>query len=340
MWCFIISVLLLMCICAAAIVLPLMLIVFKDKPEEEAKKQLSALEICQRDNKCLNGGTIVLNASSCGCVCANGYEGPKCETLGTNGCTTVSFFGTEDGEEFKDVTVGNAIPRLVNQASDRFSVPLAYEALINQFGRLDVACAAANALVTYNGDSGADSAGGEEQDVEDEDTTSKSATAGPTPTSPPSKLEARQGGGGSVDTDIALATGAPKAQPNPSVPTAVAAPTAVSAPTSEAGSGSTGNVTISAETIDFARVAVLYIMQERSLSEAILAQSSLQSLFASVEAPTMKKNSTVSDGIIEWEGTGGKTGQVDLGAWRVSLGNHPENADGVGGRAQGGVRAF
>lgn len=336
LWVFLLSLTVIFCVCAAAIVLPLVLIVFKDK--DEAPKQISALEICQRDAPCLNGGTSVLNASSCGCVCNNGFEGTRCEKQGSNGCKTVSYFGSEDGEEFNDVTIGSAIPRLVDQAGDMYSVPLAYEALVNQFGRLEVGCSEANALVTYNGDSGAS----DTDDKETEVSSSKSpgnAAATFTPTSTQG-LGRRQGG---VDTDILLATGTPKAPAISAAPTAaIAAPTdgpSASGPDSQAAGT---NITVSSETLDFARIAVLYILQERSLSEAVDAQANLQSLLSTAELPEGETtgNATITGGLVTWKGSGGQTGTVDLGAWRVSLGNNAQNGDGVGGRAKGGVRAF
>lgn len=333
LWCFLLSLLLLLCVIAAAVVVPLKLVVFKDKEAKPEPKGVTAIEICQRDAACLHGGTSVLSGSTCGCICANGYEGARCDSLGTQGCTTVNYFGTESGERFEKITVGNAIPRLVDGSDAKYSIPLFYENLINQFGKEEVSCSGGNALVTFNGETGV-------EEVASSSSKTASTTAAPTSTGSSGRLGRRI----DVDTNIVLATGtatAPAGKATGSATSIIAAPTATSigSGSSSTSSSKTGNVTISADTLNFARVAVLYVVQKRSVKEGLQAQEGLIEALKSVESGK-GGNETIKadDGMVAWTNVNGGTGFIDLGSWTVGLGG--TDAKKVGERASGGERVY
>lgn len=335
LWLFILSLLILLCIIAAAVVVPLKLTVLKDKDPKAPVVGTTAIEVCQRDAACLNGGTSQLDGSTCVCICANGYEGARCDSLGKQGCTTVNYFGTDSGEKFEKITVGNAIPRLVDGSDAKFSVPLFYENLINQFGKGEVSCSGGNALVAINGETGAEEVSSSSASSS---ATKASSTPAPSGSGAVGVLDRRQ----DVDTEIALATGtqtAPVGKATGAATSIIAAPTAK--PTGSS-SAKAGNITVSHETLDFARVAVLYVVQERSVKEALSAQEAVIEAFKGVEIAG-KKNGTMptSNSVVTWTNGSGGTGFIDLGTWNVGMGaSGGKEAKKVGGRGRNGTRIY
>ena len=344
LWCFVLSLLVLLCVIAAAVVVPLKLVVFKDKEVKAQEKGVSAIEICQRDAECLNGGTSVISESNCSCICANGYEGARCDRLGTQGCTTVNYFGTDSGERFEKITVGNAIPRLVDGSDSKYSIPLFWEELVNQFGKGEVSCSQGNSLVSFNGGTGAEeetSSSTTKAALSSKASTTAAPTATPAPTEGSGGLAKRQI---DVDTDIALATGTATAaniKPTGSANSIITAPLPTGTSTTKSGStATTGNITISTDTLDFARVAILYVVQERSVSEGLQAQDGLINCLKGAEDVTDTNNGTVraDQGMFAWTNANGGTGFVDLASWTVGLGG--EGGKKVGGRGANGQRNF
>ena len=336
LWCFVLCLLVLLCVIAVAVIVPLKLVVFKDKEAKQQEKVTSAIESCQRDAACQNGGTSVISGSACSCICANGYDGARCDRLGTQGCTTVNYFGTESGERFEKITVGNAIPRLVDGSDVKYSIPLFWEELVTQFGKGEVSCSQGNSLVSFNGGTGA-----EEEAVS---STTKAVTSSEVSTTaaPTSTPTGGSGDGGldkrqvDVDTNIALATGTATAaniKPTGEATSVITSPsTTATGTTKTGGSSNSGNITISADTLDFARVAVLYVVQERSVSEALQAQGGLFNCLKGAEDVTESKNGTIraDQGMFAWTNANGGTGFVDLASWTVGLGG--EGGKEVGGR--------
>lgn len=342
LWCFVLSLLLLLCIIAAAVIVPLKLVVFKDKEVKPTENGISAIEICQRDAECLNGGTSVISGSSCSCICANGYEGARCDRLGTQGCTTVNYFGTDSGERFEKITVGNAITRLVDGSDLKYSIPLFWEELVNQFGKGGVSCSQGNSLVSFNGGTGA------EEEASSSATTASSSSKASITAAPTATPTGGNGGLGKrqldIDTNIALATGTATAaniKPTGSATSIITAPLPTGTSTTKSGSSpKTGNITISADTMDFARVAVLYVVQERSVSEGLQAQDGLINCLKGAGDVTATNNGTIraDQGMFAWTNANGGTGFVDLASWTVGLGG--EGGKKVGGRGSNGMRTY
>ena len=234
--------------------------------------------------------------------------------------------------------MGNAIPRLVDGSDSKYSIPLFYENLINQFGKDEVSCSGGNALVSFNGETGA-------EDVAVSSSTKSAAKASVTAAPPGSQATAGGGGGlekrQDVDTEIALATGSQTAPAGVATATSILiAPSAVPTSSTSPSSGSRmGNITVSDETLDFARVAVLYVVQERSVDEALVAQEKLIEVLSKVEYDD-KKNGTMpaSGSVVNWFNAEGGSGYIDLATWYVALGG--KDAKKVGGRLKDGGRMY
>ncbi|KAI7082178.1 hypothetical protein KC356_g8569 [Hortaea werneckii] len=258
LWLFLLLLGFLLLLIAAAVVVPVVLIYLpsneNDSSSTDTRSTTSrALSSCREQLACQNGGTNVLTSSgTCQCLCVNGYTGQSCGTEGSAGCTSMSVGSASDA------TVGDAIPRLLNGASN-FSVPLNSETILGLFSGSDLSCNSENALVTFN-----NHAGGRR---------SVDEVSPPTPT-----LYRRQASSTTSATNhaatsngIVYETGSP---PGVSSSTsASSSPSATVSPSSSIKDDST--------TLDFARIAVLYVLQAAGeLNPAVTAQRNLQSYFA------------------------------------------------------------
>ena len=200
---------------------------------------------CDQKLTCANGGTKIVNGQGgCRCLCVNGFTGSTCTTHSQAGCTTTSVGST------KDVTVGQEIPRLLSGANSDFSIPLNGQTLLGLFSTSGMSCSAENALVTFHN----------VKTRRRRDAVQERSEPSPSP-----RLKARQ--------------------ETPSTKTAQAVATShgiiylSGSPSSTPSSSSTST---SSTTLDFARVAILYIFQASSeLDTAITAQDNLQSYFTS-----------------------------------------------------------
>ncbi|KAF2769053.1 hypothetical protein EJ03DRAFT_374879 [Teratosphaeria nubilosa] len=227
LWLFVILMLLLLALLAAAVVVPVVLVVVpKDDTGGSDSASNKALQTCQSNLKCVNGGANVITATgSCKCVCVNGFTGSTCDTSSEAGCTTASLGNTTDA------TVGDQIPRLISGASSNFSVPLDGQELLELFSDADLSCVSQNALVAFGVNS--------KRRIRDILETKPSWTV-------PVPIAKRQ--------DMAS--------------------------TSEGVRDSTSSSSLGSTTLDFAKVAVLYIFQvSGQLNSAATAQSNLQQFF-------------------------------------------------------------
>ncbi|KAI6809966.1 hypothetical protein KC332_g12547, partial [Hortaea werneckii] len=258
LWLFLLLLGFLLLLIAAAVVVPVVLIYLpsneNDSSSTDTRSTTSrALSSCREQLACQNGGTNVLTSSgTCQCLCVNGYTGQSCGTEGNAGCTSMSVGSASDA------TVGDAIPRLLNGASN-FSVPLNSETILGLFSGSDLSCNSENALVTFN-----NHAGGKR---------SVDEVSPPTPT-----LYRRQASSTTSATNhaatsngIVYETGSPPGVSSSA--TASSSPSATASPSSSIKDDST--------TLDFARIAVLYVLQAAGeLNPAVTAQRNLQSYFA------------------------------------------------------------
>ncbi|KAF1913742.1 hypothetical protein BDU57DRAFT_320898 [Ampelomyces quisqualis] len=210
---------------------------------------------CDSVITCQNGGIPILNSDrTCNCVCINGFTGSTCTTNDATGCTTTSVNGAAD-----NATMGTGISRLLGNTAADFSVPLNSMRVLSLFSELSLSCAAQNALITFNGlASRSEKQTSHSVDVEDTSEPWRSLPFGHN--SQP---------GQALDREVKRqAIGAPGA------PAGAAQPSATPTPTQP--------VSSNVKALDFARVGVLFTLQETGeLNVAAKAQESIQSFLTS-----------------------------------------------------------
>ncbi|OAL56817.1 hypothetical protein IQ07DRAFT_607117 [Pyrenochaeta sp. DS3sAY3a] len=169
MWTFVTLLIVLLFIIAAAVVIPVVLIVIPNQnksnnsaaqdtqgttrptstnvPSLPAPTANPGADQCDGVITCQNGGVAILNSDrSCNCVCINGFTGRTCTNNDATGCTTTSLEGAAN-----NATMGSGIPRLIESANNDFNVPLNANQILSIFSNLSLSCAAENALITFNG---------------------------------------------------------------------------------------------------------------------------------------------------------------------------------------------
>ena len=248
LWLFLLLLLLVFLLVAAAVVVPVVLLVIIPGQDGGNGDTAAALASCQKKLTCQNGGTNILSHDGfCQCLCVNGYTGTTCSSRSQAGCTTIAVDSTQHA------TVGEEIPRLLRDAGGNFSLSLDKQTLLGLFSSADMSCNSENALVTFSNverrrDTGLDA----------DDTTRT--------------LEVRQATRTSGASGVATSNGIVYQSGTPSSSSGNQSPS----PSSSSGSNST-----SSTTLDFARVAVLYIFQDSGeVTSAVTAQENLQSYFS------------------------------------------------------------
>jgi hypothetical protein len=204
---------------------------------------------------CQNGGISILNSDrTCNCVCINGFTGSTCTNNDATGCTTTSIAGAAN-----NATMGTAISRLMGDTAAEFTIPLNSTRVLAMFSELSLSCAAQNALITFNGLASRS----EKQSLHSVNLRHLVEPSRSLPTlhhlHPAQALELKA---------KRQAIGAP----GPPVVTKAAQPSA--APTQP--------VSSNVRALDFARIGVLYALQETGeLNVAAKAQESIQSFLTS-----------------------------------------------------------
>lgn len=304
-WKFIVLAFVVLVLVAAAIVIPLELLVLRKRngPSEPALTQ------CEAQLTCENGGTNVVKQNVCSCICTGGFTGSSCTVPGATGCTTTTIAGDTN---IDNVTLGDAIPRLIQQAQSNFSVALSPTTILAKLNAGNLSCSAENALVTFDGQSipgTTDSSGtfNAFNAVDGVEVETVTVTVGAEPTVVVRRVVRRAVAQPSFNVlPRASAAAEPpskvKRAPEEGFATIVPAPakfstifaTTISIPDRTFTSTTTTTTTIgvaptpapgvgfvpSDGTVDFARVAVLFILQETTLDAAETAQITIQQLFA------------------------------------------------------------
>lgn len=318
---FIIVLLLLAILIAAAIVVPIVLIVLPRQREAAANASgASNLSNCPNSAPCQNGGISVVSGDSCRCICTNGFTGDRCATVADPACVTTDVETSTD--VYTDATLGNAIPRLLSGASANYSIPLNNSAILSLFSTNNLSCTSENALVLFEspGVQARDIA----QKVASENEPPSAISAFPfQPTPVPSsriasRLEHRQieTSNGIVFQMTATAASSLTASSSSSSATSTS-----NSPSPEVSSESSDEAT-SPETIDFARIVVLFVLEQTGqLSTAVNAQHDLQAFLLG----RINRSETVplrSEGIDL---------SLNFGNFSIILGNGTE----LGGRGNG-----
>lgn len=257
-WVFLFALLILLIIIAAAIVVPLELLVLH-KPKSKAA--LSALQQCEQNptTMCQNGGTSFISTDNCACICVNGFTGSTCNVTGASGCTTTTITSDSSSSSLThtNVTLGDAIPRLIAQSQTNFSIPLLSTAIIARFNSANLSCVSENALVTFDG-------------------LSEPVGASNTVVTPSSIIDSFN----SITSSTVISYAA-AATSNGIVYDPVASPpsTTASSAASQASLSPNATFSMTEKVLDFARVAVLFVLQQEQLDAAVSAQSQLQRFF-------------------------------------------------------------
>lgn len=303
-WAVCILLLLMLAIVAAAVVVPIELLVVHKK---HSATPASALAQCQKNLTCANGGTNVVNSGTCSCLCTNGFTGNTCTTSGAAGCTT-----TDISDSITNVTVGAAIPRLLLQAQQNFSIPLSPTIILAQFNDASLSCGSQNALVTFDGLS--------ERDIHEREIVPHPSTT----LLPRQRPVERDSPAAATTNGIIFDPSSPTAASYGSSPTTVTrtsttvvygdpTPTPTSNPTStsSSSSASSSGFVITSEALDFARVAVLFILQQENVNAAVSAQGSFEGFFSQ---KTISNSSATSI-------TVGNGNVVNLSAFSLKIAN-------------------
>ncbi|KAK3943188.1 hypothetical protein QBC46DRAFT_422431 [Diplogelasinospora grovesii] len=327
LWAFILVMIVILILVAAAIVLPLEFFVIRKGQNTKTAAQ-TALEQCQAQVSCANNGTNVVNQGFCSCICTNGFTGFDCTVAGTTGCTMTSLTGDNT---INNVTIGDAIPRLIAQAETNFSIPLSGTAILAKLNAGNLSCSAENALVTFDGqDTRQGDASAEVIDPSSGSLNVANVVNGVAFTTitimvgehttitleaplvtPATAASAQLGAGTGFSTIITAPTtfstifattisfgatvtfpGAstsrspsPSTTSSPSPSTTSTITTTMSMSSSSTAPSATGTTaaafTVTEQVLDFARVAVLFILQEETLDNAKTAQATLQRFFSS-----------------------------------------------------------
>ncbi|KAI9842354.1 MAG: hypothetical protein M1838_003170 [Thelocarpon superellum] len=279
-----------MVVITAAVVIPLTVVVLPRQHDNDVKAQLAS---CQTNVQCANGGQNSFDTGVCGCVCSGGYTGDRCTVPPDNGCSNTTVTNLSGGSQ--NATLGSAIPRLLQVGQSQFNIPLNGSQILAGFTTANASCPSENALVTFNGRSDRNTGGA-----------SSTSAAGPTVT-PHRK---RQDIAGLPTVISAPASLDPEATSNGIIfasPTASPVTAPLSSPTATA-------LFVDEDTLDFARVGMLYILQEKSMNIATSAQQTLStSLGATLLASA---NVSAGNGIT----LNFKTFAIDLGNGVVGVG--------------------
>lgn len=327
LWGFVLVVIVVLIIIAAAVVIPLEFFVIR---KQNNSGNTSALAKCQSQITCANGGTNVVSTQGvCSCICTNDFTGFDCSVAGDNGCTTTTLTSSAATSSLSDVTLGNALPRLIEQAQQNFSIPLSGTQILAVFNSGNLSCVAENALVTFDGETVRQSSSGSTVvdaflvnggDSGLDNISVVDGVAIVTVTVQATGVNAKRG------NTILTASGAASANPDqvfptqsgttltistqitPSIvsPTSTTTVTTTFTPTLTSGGGS-GTATssgssasasamfkVTEDVLDFARVAVLFILQQDTLENAELAQSDLQRFFTQASASSLTNGKGVS----------------------------------------------
>ncbi|KAL8691042.1 MAG: hypothetical protein Q9218_003644 [Villophora microphyllina] len=289
-WAFILLCIILLLLIAAAIIIPITLIVL---PRQDSHAGSGSAAGCKKSFPCANGGTSVLEARSCRCICMNGFTGASCTTAADSGCTTSSIQNTDNSNDlYKNATVGTSIARLLTAGNSNYSIPLDPSIILSLFSSQNLTCTSENALVTFNG---------KPQRLKRRDPISPLSSPEPRhlrldevlgrrqPTPASGLLADRAAPAQAAVTSNGLVYAAPSAVSPPTKETSSssALPASLSQPSSSPStSTSTNNSSDSSSTrpltaniLDFARTAILFIFQERDLATAVSAQEDMQQVF-------------------------------------------------------------
>lgn len=257
LWLFLTLLLLMVVLIAAAVIIPIVLVVIPQQNSVHSSASASALAMCQKSLDCKNGGINILGSDgSCSCLCVNGFAGSECTQASSASCTTTTV------GSMNNVTLGDSIPRLFTDSATNFSIPLNATNLLGLFASSKLTCTSENALVMFNGLSA--------RSVSEQVT---EVTPSPTKVLVGRADSTSVAGAAVTSNGIVFASGSPSDVPSSSAQASFDTSTS---------SSSSSSLLSDSTTLDFARIAVLYVFQQSGqLNNAIAAQENLQNYFTS-----------------------------------------------------------
>ncbi|KAL8874013.1 MAG: hypothetical protein Q9174_000609 [Haloplaca sp. 1 TL-2023] len=337
-WAFILLCIILLLLIAAAIIIPITLIVL---PRQNSSSSSDGVAGCRDSFPCANRGTSVLEAGSCRCICMNGFTGSACGTPADSGCTVRTIeTGNESSTVYENATVGTSIGRLLAAGDLNYSIPLDPSIVLSRFSAQNLTCTSENALVTFNGKPQRRKRDGtlEGRQLKLEELLYR---RNPTPVAAqlanrasPEQAAVTSNGlvyaapsnDASSSEDVSPASPSPSSssRPSPSPKTPSSPPSSTSDSTN---SSSSTTRPLTSNILDFARTAVLFILQERDLPTAVSAQQHMQMIFTPAISGNEADDDTFNASTVSVAG-GIK---IDWETMSVDLGNGTE----FGGRGEG-----
>lgn len=318
MWGFILVMILLLGVIAAAVFVPLEFFVFKNLGNSTASS--SELTKCQESLVCQNGGSNVISQGTCSCICTNGFTGSDCSTSGSEGCTTTDLVSSADDTTISNVTLGKAIPRLIAYSGTNFSIPLSGTSVMAKFNSGDLSCIAQNSLVTFDGSAARKGEASDKVEATDEELQVDQRDIKRAATTTAAITSAVTVSPDSAATTLVLDEGSPS--PTGTGSSSGSKETSGST-TTDASATATAAFTVTEEVLDFARVAVLYVLQEESQDNAESAQTNLQRFFTSADESSGVTEAAASSVDI------GSDNRIDLVNYTINIGSGS-----VGGKAK------
>ena len=272
LWLFWLVVLLLIGCIAAAVIVPVELLVVPHQNDGTG----TTLANCQASNACQNGGSSLVlttvdsksaSTASCGCACVNGFTGKTCQKVPDNdgSCAQsgVSLDGVPD-----NATIGSEIPRLLTETMmTEFGINLNATQVVGAFNQVELSCHVENTLVTFANQAQKRALSETPKHVD-----------GPAPTPAPRmpsqhsmELRSKRGDATSAFTSASLVLAASaasgSASPGNASASATASPSATGSP-------------VLTNAMDFGRVAVMFILQQsNNYTAAQIARTKLHDAF-------------------------------------------------------------
>ncbi|RPB19435.1 hypothetical protein L211DRAFT_853246 [Terfezia boudieri ATCC MYA-4762] len=281
LWAFILLVILALLIITAAVIVPVQLVTLSHHQEDKSSTNTEILLQCKRQNPCDNGGENVATKDFCGCVCTGGFSGKTCSRL-DNSCVTMDLEEIKSlGDTFvgiQNATMGSAIKRLFEISTQNYyNVQLDGSRVLSAFWASEVSCTAQNALVTFNGKTAPDNT-----TISTTPITIATATSSIVPTTTPAPVERRikrliePTADESLIYDFSIVS--TETQEAPTI--SISAPS-TTIPAGSDATASPGNrvLALNEEVVDFSRVAILFLVQDKGLKVAVTAQENLQGAF-------------------------------------------------------------
>ncbi|ETN45941.1 uncharacterized protein HMPREF1541_00123 [Cyphellophora europaea CBS 101466] len=151
--CFTVTLIALILLVAAAVLIPIFLIVVPRQSSTIPTGAAASISSCSQADasRCQNSGTSIVTDGACGCVCSRGFTGKTCDIQGDSTCTTQDI--ADGSTVYRAATMSRSVLRAFNDAG-RYNIPLNATTILGLFSTNGVTCADQGSLVNAgNGNS-------------------------------------------------------------------------------------------------------------------------------------------------------------------------------------------